>query len=268
MAQNIAVSVLAPGDDLEERGPDSAPIPRLEQEAPPSYSELPRLLAVWSDVESTEHVDLGTIWHELCARRTRIFDSFFTDQRCYLLLDSTPAQAGWGTRLSERQTRILECVLVGQTQKAISIDLALSAPRIAQAMSTALRAMGLSCRSSALPMLLVVAAHAGRVDHEVEARISRLKWAGGSHIVLSTPRPDRVLADRLSESEYAVARLLIEGKTHAEIAAVRGTSTRTVANQLSALFHKLRISGRAELLALLAREVSQKPRAAASAARS
>jgi DNA-binding CsgD family transcriptional regulator len=257
MAQNATLSALAPSEDLEERGPDSAPIVRLEQEAPSSYSELPRLLAVWSDVESTECTDLAAVWQDLCARRTRIFDSFFTDQRCYLLLDAAPVQGVWGACLNERQTRILECVLVGQTQKAISIDLALSAPRIAQAMSTALRAMGLGCRSSAVPMLLVVAAHAARADHTVEARISRLKWAGGSHAVISTSRPDRVLCDRLSESEYAVARLLVEGKSHAEIAAVRGTSARTVANQLSTLFHKLRISGRAELLALLAREVSK-----------
>jgi DNA-binding NarL/FixJ family response regulator len=256
MAQN-AISALAPSEDLEERGPDSAPIVRLEPEVPTAYRELPRLLAVWSDVESADRADLATLWQDLCARRTRISDSFFTDQRCYLMLETAPAPTGWGARLNERQMRILECVLVGQTQKAISIDLALSAPRIAQAMSTAMRAMGLSCRSSALPMLLVVAAHAARAPQKVEASFSRLKWGGGSHVVISTLRPDRVLADRLSESEYAVARLLVEGKSHAEIAAVRGTSARTVANQLSALFHKLRISGRAELLALLAREVSQ-----------
>ena len=59
MAQNATVSALAPSDDLEERGPDSAPIPRLEQEAPSSYRELPRLLAVWSDVESVEHIGSG-----------------------------------------------------------------------------------------------------------------------------------------------------------------------------------------------------------------
>jgi DNA-binding CsgD family transcriptional regulator len=258
MAQNATLSALNPSEDLEEeRSPDSAPTVRLDHEAPSSYRELPRLLAVWSDVESTDYADLATVWRDLCTRRTRIYDSFFTDQRCYLLLDSAPAQRPWGACLNERQTRILECVLVGQTQKAISIDLALSAPRIAQAMSTALRAMGLSCRSSALPMLLVVAAHAARAEHKVEAKVSRLKWAGGSHAVVSTSRPDRVLADRLSESEYAVARLLVEGKSHAEIASIRGTSARTVANQLSALFHKLRISGRAELLALLARAVTR-----------
>ena len=110
MAQNATVSALAPSEDLEERGPDSAPIPRLEQEAAPSsYRELPRLLAVWSDVESADRIDLATLWDDLCGRRTRIADSFFTDQRCYLLLDSAPAPSGkrgsWSVSWSARLRR-------------------------------------------------------------------------------------------------------------------------------------------------------------------
>src|SRR5688572_5209899 len=100
MAQNATLSALAPSEDLEERGPDSAPTVRLEQKEPSSYRELPRLLAVWSDAESTDCANLATVWQDLCARRTRIFDSFFTDQRCYLLLDSAPAQRAWGARLN------------------------------------------------------------------------------------------------------------------------------------------------------------------------
>jgi hypothetical protein len=42
--------------------------------------------------------------------------------------------------------------------------------------------------------------------------------------------------------------LEIEGKSYAEMAELRQTSKRTVANQLAAAFHRLRISGRAELL--------------------
>jgi DNA-binding CsgD family transcriptional regulator len=73
------------------------------------------------------------------------------------------------------------------------------------------------------------------------------------------PRPDVELWPTLSRSEAAVARLLVEGKSHAEIAALRGTSRRTVANQLAASFHKLHISGRAQLLR---RSVLQAKRAA------
>ncbi len=254
MVDHVTASILTPVEDLEAEGPSSAPVPRLD-EAAPAHRELPRLLAVWSDAESSEEVALAHVWLELCARRARVTDGFFTDQRCYLLLEKAIG-GDFGPPLTDRQAEVLERVLVGQTQKAISIDLALSAPRIAQAVSSALRALGLCCKSSGLPMLLAMAAHGHQAECKVLARASRLKWAGETYYVISTPRPDRALKNRLSESEYAVACLLVEGKTHAEISQLRGTSTRTVANQLSTLFHKLKISGRAELLALLAREAA------------
>src|SRR5690606_27142849 len=55
----------------------------------------------------------------------------------------------------------------------------------------------------------------------------------------------------LSESEQAVARALIAGHTNAEIAKARGTSTKTVANQLYAMYRKLDVGTREELVALL-----------------
>jgi len=50
-----------------------------------------------------------------------------------------------------------------------------------------------------------------------------------------------------------VTRLLIEGKSYQDMAKLRDTSKRTVANQLASAFHRLGISGRAELLCLLAK---------------
>jgi DNA-binding NarL/FixJ family response regulator len=51
----------------------------------------------------------------------------------------------------------------------------------------------------------------------------------------------------LSSSESAVAELAARGLSNSEIAAERGTSTRTVANQLGSVFAKLGIASRAEL---------------------
>jgi DNA-binding CsgD family transcriptional regulator len=70
---------------------------------------------------------------------------------------------------------------------------------------------------------------------------------------ISVGRPDNALSEWLSPAEYAVTRLLIEGKSYQEMAVLRKTSKRTVANQLASAFHRLGISGRAELLCLLAK---------------
>ena len=59
---------------------------------------------------------------------------------------------------------------------------------------------------------------------------------------------DRELAEWALRWEGTV---LLEGRSHAEIARARRTSTRTIANQVSAIFRRLNISGRGELMSFL-----------------
>jgi DNA-binding CsgD family transcriptional regulator len=73
-----------------------------------------------------------------------------------------------------------------------------------------------------------------------------------SYQVIGIERPDSRLVSRLTPAEFLVARLLIEGKSHAEIAAQRRTTLRTVANQLATAFHRLGVSGRLGLIGQLA----------------
>ena len=72
-------------------------------------------------------------------------------------------------------------------------------------------------------------------------------------LVAEAPRP-------LSPAEREVALLAVQGATNAAIARRRGTSDRTVANQLAAVFEKLGVHSRAELAALLSRSHGPAPR--------
>lgn len=54
---------------------------------------------------------------------------------------------------------------------------------------------------------------------------------------------------RLSPAETAVARLAVAGRSNREIAHARGSSERTVANQMASLFRKLGVRSRSELAA-------------------
>jgi DNA-binding NarL/FixJ family response regulator len=54
---------------------------------------------------------------------------------------------------------------------------------------------------------------------------------------------------RLTPAERAVATLLLEGASNAEIAHKRNTSVRTVANQVAAIFRKAQVGSRVELAA-------------------
>ncbi|MDF2698363.1 MAG: Bacterial regulatory protein luxR family [Labilithrix sp.] len=81
------------------------------------------------------------------------------------------------------------------------------------------------------------------------ARIDGFSHEGRSRRVLSLVSPAYTLRSQLSPSEYAVARLAVEGKTHDEIARRRSTSPRTIANQLASTYRKLHVSGQSELRA-------------------
>jgi DNA-binding CsgD family transcriptional regulator len=58
---------------------------------------------------------------------------------------------------------------------------------------------------------------------------------------------------RLTPSEQAVVALAVAGHSNGAIAAARGSSPRTIANQLAAAYQKLGLSGRRELRAGLRR---------------
>jgi DNA-binding CsgD family transcriptional regulator len=69
----------------------------------------------------------------------------------------------------------------------------------------------------------------------------------GSFAVLSFTLPDRAARARLSPAEAEVVRLVLAGQTNRSIATLRGTTPRTVANQIASIFRKLGVSSRLEL---------------------
>jgi DNA-binding NarL/FixJ family response regulator len=81
-------------------------------------------------------------------------------------------------------------------------------------------------------------------------RAARFIVAGKEMAVLSYPLSPADLPKSLTEAEREVALAIFEGRSNAEIAAQRGTSPRTVANQVASLFAKLGLRSRSELAAL------------------
>jgi len=59
--------------------------------------------------------------------------------------------------------------------------------------------------------------------------------------------PPREVLTRLSAAERQVLRLVLEGRSNAEIGSARATSQRTVANQVASIFRKLGVASRREL---------------------
>lgn len=89
-------------------------------------------------------------------------------------------------------------------------------------------------------------------DQVNETRISSVDLDGEELIVLSWPVVARPELSSMTDAEQEILGMLLERRTQRDMASARGTSARTVANQVASIYRKLGVSGRVELLARLA----------------
>jgi DNA-binding NarL/FixJ family response regulator len=87
-------------------------------------------------------------------------------------------------------------------------------------------------------------------------RAAKFRFGDEDLAVLSFPLPEVVLPESLTDAEREIARALLDGSSNAEIAEARGTSARTVANQIASLFRKMKVQSRGELFVMIARRGS------------
>ena len=81
--------------------------------------------------------------------------------------------------------------------------------------------------------------------------LHEVKIGSDEYVLLSFPIPTWHLPEGLSEAEQAVVIAVLKGASNEDVARVRGTSPRTVANQLRSIFTKLKVSSRVELALVL-----------------
>lgn len=82
------------------------------------------------------------------------------------------------------------------------------------------------------------------------AQVTRL---GRDLALIELPLPFAEIPPALTEAEQDVALEVFRGATNREIADARGVSVRTVSKQLEAIYRKLGVSSRAELVLYLRR---------------
>ncbi|MEO6601424.1 MAG: LuxR C-terminal-related transcriptional regulator [Polyangiaceae bacterium] len=203
-----------------------------------------RLKSIELDATVTSAASLLPLWRDLTQGRSHVADGFFTAERCYLLIAPHSCQV---RALETRRLAILEAVLRGAPQKCIAIDHRLAPSTIALHAKIALEKLGVMDRPSRThPLLMRVARSASKPG---EARGSNLYVdADRKFRVVSMPRPEQPLRSVLPSAEFEVIKSLVEGLSYQDIAERRDTSTRTVANQISAVFRRLHVSGRNALV--------------------
>jgi DNA-binding CsgD family transcriptional regulator len=194
-----------------------------------------------------DSLDLGLLWGELTSGATRLCSTFYTHQHCYAKM--VPGEVCGSSRaVSPRAVSLVERVLLGEAPKVVAADSGISVSLLTSVAQSCFKDMGVECSLRNVHLLFIMAVHACHGLCGVPRAAVHCSERERGYRIISLPRPDFALKDLLSDSEYAVTRLHNEGKSGAQIAAIRETSVRTIANQLSASYRKLRVSGRVELI--------------------
>ncbi len=195
---------------------------------------------------------LADIWSSLRDGRAALTRHFVADDACYAMLEARSESEATARRLSVAQSEVLARLAVGERQKTIAIDLQVSPAAVAQRARRCIRLLGLDCKPSSLPLFVVMAALTESPSAWQRATVSVEHLDGGRGVLYRLARTDLALPRVLSRAEQDIARMLVGGRALSEIANARQTTARTVSNQLRSIFAKLGVTGRLELIALLA----------------
>jgi len=209
-----------------------------------------RSTAVQALAERGGCVDSESTWRDLVEGHACVVDEFFDGESSFLILLKRPGSQS--SSLSGRNLDVLEEVLLGADQKVVAIERNLAPSTVAACLRHAYDKLGMTCKPSRVSLLVVTLVHAAKGRGRMAGgRSCEFDYRGATFQVLSMAMPDRVFDRLLPPAEEAVVRMRIQGRSHAEIAARRKTSLRTVANQVATAFQRLGISSRSDLMELL-----------------
>ena len=88
-------------------------------------------------------------------------------------------------------------------------------------------------------------------DAALRRRLRGIKVAhgGDEYVVLSFDALPHARFAELTEIERTIVEMVVAGRSNVEIARARGRAPSTIQNQLSAIYRKLGVASRAELMA-------------------
>ena len=183
-------------------------------------------------------------WQALVEGRWSLVDEVEADGRRVLLVHRNAPELVDPRRLTAMERIVAGYVALGHSNKLIAYELGLAPSTVALHLNGVARKLGLRTRVEVVDRILLLTSGETR---EVEV--------GGEVLTAIVPAatPPAAPAEHLlTTAELAVARLAARGHSSARIAAARGVSERTIANQLASVYGKLSIGSRSELARRLA----------------
>lgn len=179
------------------------------------------------------------IGYDIMMGKRSVLDVFEADGRLVVVTVESDTEG-----LSDRQVEVCRLVAEGHADKWIGFELGIARSTVATHLSAALERLSLNARTDIVrvwPLLDgTTDAHTMQIDID------------GTYFTALVATGTAAMVDGLTEAEHDVMFHAVRGASNAEIAELRGTSTRTVANQLASIYRKLGLCSRTELAALVA----------------
>jgi DNA-binding NarL/FixJ family response regulator len=164
---------------------------------------------------------------------------------CRLLLVKQVSAGAHPRALSAEDRRVLSAALEGRTTKWIASELGVSASTVGAWRECALDRLGMR---NIVELGVVLPPSTTRTAASTCLGAIPVRIEGAELTLFVVTIPPLEPPNGLTDAEREVVRGVIEGRSNREIATERGTSSRTVANQLQSAFRRLGVSGRGQLL--------------------
>jgi DNA-binding NarL/FixJ family response regulator len=183
------------------------------------------------------------LWENLVRRRLRPIYEGLTRHSVRFVAQITLGSHALGAA----EASLVQSVLCGEARKALACDLGIALSTTTGRYLRALAKLHLSDCTMPLSIVLAAQSHAG-LARIPSARSTYVDHEGCRCLSVSVPRPVTACLTALTPGQQQVAQWLIEGGTRETIAERRSTSVYTVAGQVHAIFHALRVTGRYALI--------------------
>jgi DNA-binding NarL/FixJ family response regulator len=181
-------------------------------------------------------------WEALVHGRWSLVDRFDSDRPRFVVAIRNDPRFPDPRGLSLRERQVAEFVGLGRSAKEIAYLLGVPSASVENSTRRAQAKLGLGSRIELASFFS---------PHGIRTRLAEIAVAGDALLIGATPLLDEARLTGLTEAERSVLGLLIAGSTNADIATRRATSSRTVANQVQAIFRKFGVRSRSELMARL-----------------
>lgn len=186
-----------------------------------------------------------SLWTALVEGRWTLLEHFDRGGRRYLVARRNEPRVRGTLALSAREEQVAGYAALGHPVKLIAYELGLSSSTVSEHLASAMQKLGIETRAE------LAKVWAGATNIPI-AEAAEFGQGLEELAVAAADVEDHIHDPRLTETERGIVSRVLRGETNAAIAAARGTSPRTVANQVARVFKKLGVGSRSELAAYVA----------------